>query len=200
MIRSSRFLSLAALALLSVPAFSQTPPACTQVATNRAHVCWARPTTYTDGTGVSGATVITYNVELQQGTSWVNAASNLSGLEWTSGVLTPGTYTYRVIACVGTTCSGPSNTGAKNVAQPATNPVTITIAGTQNGKESPIFSTSANQVVSTWCGATKLGRECGEYVGKFRKKNMHRVTVERSELWGCESSTDFVAPCAAASS
>lgn len=199
-------LSLAAAALLILSALTSAPAAaqtaCVQVAPNRAHVCWARPSTYTDGSGISVATVITYSVELQQGTSWVNAANSISGTDWTSGVLLPGTYTYRVIACVGSTCSDPSNTGAKSVSQPVPNPVTITIAATDDpgANRTPvarILDPNGTPRRGEVFGLVPLGRACtGPVLYRYRSQNWRRVTVQPSELWGTSSTANLAAPCA----
>ncbi len=141
-----------ALVLFGVthPALAQTP--CAKVADNKAHVCWTAPETYTDGSPIVLA--ITYDVEQQSGSTWTKVASAITARDWTSGVLTPGTYVYRVRAIVAGVSSDPSNTGTKNAVSPTPNaPTVIIVAAVINADGPPTYKViqtytpKANEVV-----------------------------------------------------
>lgn len=98
---------------------------CAVVAPNRAHVCWTAPTTNTDSTPIT--LPLTYNVQLQSGSTWNNVATGQSATDYTSGVLAAGTYVYRVLAIAGGISSSPSDTGSKTVVAPVPNAPTLVI-------------------------------------------------------------------------
>jgi hypothetical protein len=132
---SHRFIaSLAAtLFLMCVYGIASAQVTCHKVADNRAHVCWAAPITNTDGTPIILA--LTYNVELQSGATWTRVATGITATDYTSGVLTAGTYVYRVTAIAGGKSSDPSSTASKAVENPTPNaPTIIVVAQIREGQ------------------------------------------------------------------
>lgn len=123
---------LAALLFLSlIGSFVQA--ACPVVASNKAHVCWQAVAAYTDGSAVTTGTVITYTIQRQVGATWANDGTT-TATDWTSGILAPGTYTYRVTATVLDQTSAPSNSTDKLSANPTPNAPVIIVAVTINAQ------------------------------------------------------------------
>lgn len=117
---------------------AQTPPACLKIADNKAHVCWTAPETNIDGSPTVLA--LTYDVELQSGTTWTKVATGISAKDYTSPALTPGTYTYRVIAFAGGKSSAPSSSASKLTDNPTPNaPSVIIVAATIKAGHAPTY-------------------------------------------------------------
>lgn len=94
---------------------------CPTIAPNKAHVCWSAPTTNTDGSAIAGA--ITYTVQQQSGSTWTNVGTGITATDWTSTVLAPGSYAFRVLATVAAVDSAPAAaSGTKVVPVPTPNP------------------------------------------------------------------------------
>lgn len=88
--------------------------ACPKVSNDRAHVCWSPVVTFTDGTPIPAGDV-SYQVQQQTSSGWNTVASGLTATDWTSGVLQPGSYSYRVRAVVASVSSEAGPTGSKTV-------------------------------------------------------------------------------------
>lgn len=130
--KEHRLIAILAIALLCLctMGIANAQAACGKVADDKAHVCWAPPVTYTNGNPIAAGTVITYTVQRQSGTTWVNDATNITANDWTSPALQPGTYLYRVTATVGTKTSLPSATASRPVEAPTPEAPIIIVAVT----------------------------------------------------------------------
>lgn len=193
-------LAAALLALCAVGiARAQATPACPKVADNKAHVCWTAPITNTDGSPVVLA--LTYDIEVQPAGSatWTSVATGLTKIDWVSGVLAPGTYTYHVIAIAGGKPSGPSITGVKDAVNPTPNPpastvvaqVSITISHAAAYRVLPSGDRS-----SAVAAFVPVGRACvGPVAFRYRNQAYRRVLVTADEVWGEGGTADIAAPC-----
>jgi hypothetical protein len=137
--KEHRLIGAFALILLAlcITGIAQAQVTCPKVADNRAHVCWAAPITNTDGTPIILA--LTYNVELQSGATWTRVATGISATDYTSGVLTAGTYVYRVTAIAGGKSSDPSSTASKAVENPTPNAPTIIVVAQIREGQPPVY-------------------------------------------------------------
>lgn len=121
-----RWIGILAVALLAlcVTGIANAQVPCAKVADNKAHACWAAPATHIDGSPIVLA--ITYTVQRQSGTTWVNepTGTNISTTDWVSPVLAPGTYTYRVFAMVGGQAGEPTTAASKAATTPPNPPGT----------------------------------------------------------------------------
>jgi hypothetical protein len=129
--------ALLMLCCMGIANAQAAPPACGKVADDKAHVCWAAPATYTNGTAIAAGTVITYTVQRQSGATWVNDATNITATDWISPVLQPGTYLYRVTATVGTKTSLPSGSAPRAVEAPTPEAPIIIVAVTIREGQAP---------------------------------------------------------------
>jgi hypothetical protein len=171
---------------------AQTP--CAKVADNRAHVCWEAPIVNTDGTPIVLA--LTYDVEQQTGTTWTRVATGLTSLDWTSGVLTPGTYTYRVIANAGGRSSDPSGTANKTATNPQPLPPSIQVVQVVIGVDhAPVFTVLSDGSRSTTVGGfASVGTPCeGDVLFRYRNRDYRKPVAWKP--WSTSSSARVAAPC-----
>lgn len=128
----------ASLLALCVTGIAQAQVTCPKVSDDKAHICWAPVVNFTNGNPIPVTSLITYTVQRQSGATWVNDAT-VTATDWTSGVLAPGTYVYRVTATVGTKTSLPSNTASRAVEAPTPESPVIIIAVTIRKGEPPLM-------------------------------------------------------------
>lgn len=119
-------LALCLFFLYGAKAHAQAP-ACAQVASNRAHVCWSPVTAYTDGTAIPTTATVTYTIHRSVNGAWVSQGTT-TATEWTSEPLAAGTYTYAVSASVNGISSARSSSGRKTATEPVPVAPSITIA------------------------------------------------------------------------
>lgn len=163
-------------------AFAQT--ACTKVASNKAHVCWTHDGKLVDGTTATG---ITFDVELQSGSTWTKVATGLTATDWTSGVLAAGTYTYRVLAFK-SVYSDPSNTASLTVApSPPTPPTGVVVAQVSITISAPAFRIIGrypNAEKGDFIGMVPVGRDCtGPVLFRAHGYSFRAVMLKKSEGW-----------------
>lgn len=184
----------AALAFSSL-ALAQTP--CTKVADDKAHLCWTPPVLYTSGSQIPAGTAITYTVQRQSGTAWLNDATGVTASDWTSGVLQPGAYLFRVSATVGTKTSGPSNTGSRTVDSPTPEAPVLTIAVVIGVGHAPVYRiVSGNARSDSVYGMVPVGRPCtGPVRFRYRGRGYRLVDVKPAELWGTTDARNLAAAC-----
>jgi hypothetical protein len=213
-VKTSRILGIAA-ALLAVSSLSQVAEAqsCPQVAVNKVHLCITPPTQMTDNSLIPAGTAITYGIFRQSGTNWVSEATTTS-TDWISGVLQPGTYTYRVTATIaGFPASDASDAASKGTTSPQPKPPTIVIAeltitipldSLDGFKRTVAMTFRADGSPGVPGGFVKVGTPVtgpveqqwrGQGWCPFLEKHP-RTGASNVERWGVSASTRLLAPCA----
>ena len=182
-----------------------------------ATVSWTAPTTNTDGTPYTNPG----GFRLMWGTSATNLGQTFYlqdplARQWVSGSLSYGTWYFAVRSynalglesntstvvskIVGTAPIAASTTtsSATLTVNPAPLPPVITSVVVAGVNYVPVFrvNSTGTAVSATVYGLIPVGRACGEKVSTWRGKNIHRVTVNKSELWGTTNSSNLAAPCA----
>lgn len=187
---------------------------CTKIADNVANICITPPVQFTDNTPIPSGAAITYTVQRLNGAVWATDTSGTfiaSG--WRSAPLTPGTYSYRVLATIGTGTSDPSNTASKTATAQTPNPPTIVIAAltitipldSQDGFKRTIAMTfHADGSPGVPGGFVKISTPVTSGpVYRWRNQdwctfleNHPRTGASNVERWGVSASTVLYAPCA----
>lgn len=173
-----------------------TRPTACHMATpaNAACIVWTAPTLNDDGTPIVLA--LTYRVERQAGTGWAAVATTSELRHYVTG-LAPGTHTFRVVAIAGGRESLPSNTGARDVPQPAPLPPVIQVVRVVvDSNESPVFTVLANGTRSnTFAGLATVGTECtGPELFRYLGVGW-RAPVTWNRRVGISASARVAAPC-----
>lgn len=193
-----RFLPL----ILLLCGVAQAQTTCTKIADNKAHVCWLHDGKNVDGTTASG---LTFDVELQQnGSTWTKVATGLgsSVRDWTSGVLSAGSYTYRIVAFT-TVYSDPAVASSpKVVPVPQPNPATgVVIAQVTVTISSPAFRIIGrypNARKGDFIGMVPVGRDCsGPVLFRSHGYAFRAVLLKPSEGWQTSGPVPAIAaaPC-----
>ncbi len=188
-------LIILALVLIGIanPAWAQ--------AWNENRLSWDAPVGCTSGPA-TGCTVTNYQIE---------RAATATGTFTFAGTSTTTTFThtanagqncYRVIAVAAVGSSGPSNVVCKTNTQPSgpPNPPTnlqfVTTPVVSGMTVTPVYRVGASGLGSTVYGFVPVGRNCGEFVGRYRGVAFHRVFVRSTaELWGTTDGANLAAPC-----
>jgi hypothetical protein len=171
-------------------------------ATKNNELClvFTAPIANTDGTPIAG--LITYHVErLQQvtGGTWMEIATT-SQAQYLVTNLAPGTYTFRVLAAVGTSKSAPSNTAngtATALPPPIPNPPVIQVVQVIIGVDhAPVYTVlSDGSRSSTVGGMVPVGTVCeGPVLFRYRGKDWRKPSSFKP--WGVSSTARVAAPCA----
>ena len=156
------------------------------------------PTMHEDGTPI--VLPITYRYERQAGSAWTVLTTTSATLHYLTG-LSPGTYSFRVLAIVGGRESLPSNVAGRDVQQPATAPPVIHVVQVVIGMDhAPVYlltqSGQRDQRYKDACGYIEVGRACeGPVVYTFRQARFRRVSEADVKPWGASCSGFVVAPC-----
>ncbi len=194
-------LLILALVLIGIanPAWAQ--------AWNENRLEWTAPNGCTSGPP-TGCPVSSYQIEraaTATATSWTLAGTSTT-TTFTHTVTTGGQSCYRVIAVAAVGASGPSNVACKTNVEPSgpPNPPTnlrfVTAAVVSGMTVAPVYRVGANGLGSTVFGFVPVGRNCAEFVGRYRGSDFHRVFVRSTaELWGTTDGSNLAAPCRAAS-
>lgn len=159
------------------------------------------PTLREDNTPITGT--LTYRTERQSGSSWVAVGTTSVPRVYVEN-LSPGTYTFRMIAIEGAVESAPSNTASREATAPPPSPpkapVIQVVKVTISSDYAPVYRIAGDgkSLTYTMFGLVPYGRTCGEYVTTWRKLAWHRIVIRNpeKELWGTKDASELAAPCA----
>jgi hypothetical protein len=181
-------------------------------------VSWTAPTTNSDGTAYLNPGG--YRMVWGKSTTSLDQTTYLQDpavRTWTSPALPYGTWYFGVITFNAAGIeSNVSNIASKLVGSPGVPASTVTASATLTIRPAPspavitsvvvagvnyvpVFRVASNgvSISTTVYGLIPTGRECGAKISTWRGKSIHRVVVNKSELWGTTDALNLAAPCGA---
>lgn len=173
--------------------------ACPKIADNIAHICITPVTLDSAGNPLRTGAAISYTIQRQSGSTWVTETT-ITGTDWQSAPLQPGTYSYRLFATADGVAGDISDTKSKTVVSPKPGIPTWVIAVVIGVDHAPVYTILKDgSRSSTLAGFAPVGSACnGPVLFKYRGREW-REPVEW-KAWDTATSTKVAAPCVQAAS